>query len=577
MATVDRREYLTATTLDQDFLDRSQDNLENELNLICDIETPDGSINASDRNLYVGSTFYEALATIPVVTRSLGDWLAPEIEFSKANVSVSNVDERFNKYLPSGANFGGWIGKSLTIKLGLRDVSATYSTIFSGQITDIGGLQRDRQKITFSARDKFDRVSVSFPNEALTTDAFPDLESSLVGTIVPVIYGDWTSASTLDALGASVPSYPVNGANAGVLAFTTSVRSIIAAHALISVDTTQVYLKRSDKSWLMNSADVSIVSGSDNKLIDVKQSGNGGVTTLLDEESGNTNPYEFQTGDVFIVRCKGKELGSYDDNIVEQARDILKTYGGLSSGDFDSTWNTFRDKSTPTESAVANFKSRVWIQNPETAIRYALSMLEQVRLEIFVNRDLKFSLNSLHLDNFVASPSYTVENWDVIDGTLSPKLDDKNIWNRAKADFNFDPLINENSRSTPIFKNIEAINQAGKAISKIVVFPNLYIESDVSYNLKEMLKLSSSYPEFIDVTLTSRAMLKDLGDFVKVNLDFAGAKYNNVPMMIRQIGYDPEGVKIPVKLWSMQMTPFSGWDPDYEGITGGSTATITQE
>jgi len=41
MGTSDRRPYLTATVLDQDFLDASQDSLVNQLELIIDIEAPD--------------------------------------------------------------------------------------------------------------------------------------------------------------------------------------------------------------------------------------------------------------------------------------------------------------------------------------------------------------------------------------------------------------------------------------------------------------------------------------------------------------------------------------------------------
>ena len=48
MSSSDRRQYLTSTVLDQDFLDASHDNLENQLELIVDIETPTGFIRASD-------------------------------------------------------------------------------------------------------------------------------------------------------------------------------------------------------------------------------------------------------------------------------------------------------------------------------------------------------------------------------------------------------------------------------------------------------------------------------------------------------------------------------------------------
>jgi len=47
--------------------------------------------------------------------------------------------------------------------------------------------------------------------------------------------------------------------------------------------------------------------------------------------------------------------------------------------------------------------------------------------------------------------------------------------------------------------------------------------------------------------------------------------------MIRSIGYDPAGIKIPVVLWSFQMTSFPGYAPGFSGMTGGYDATIVEE
>jgi hypothetical protein len=567
MGTSDRREYLTGTTLDQAFLDRAQDALENGLEMAVDIETPDGTVYVSDRNKYVDGTFYEALTDIPLVRRSIGEWLSPEIEFSRLTLGVGNVDGRFNKFNPGGASFAGWIGKRVAIRMGLRDVGSTYTTIYSGKVTDIGGFQRDRQRFTLVTRDIMDELNKTFPAQVLTKTAYPDIEDNYVGVVAPVIYGDWTVG--VNAVGASVPCYPVNGASAGVLAGTSSLRLFISEHDNTYLDTASVILKRGDAFYPFDAGDVSIVTG--NRIIDIKQISNGG-TTLVD-----TGLYQYTPGDLFYVKMKGKNLGSYSDNLVWQARDILLTYGGASSGDLDSNWATYRDKSSPASCNIAAFKSRVWIQEQKGAIEYVLSMLEQLRLEPFQDRNLKLKLFALHFDEFEAAPSFTVRNWDIEAGTLNPQMDERNVWNRARADYSFDPLLNENRLQTPIFKNNAAITQVGREIAKKVVFPNLYEEATVSLQLKEMLKLASGYSEFIEVTLTPRALLKDIGDFVLLNVEFGAIVYENVPAIIREIGYDAKGLRIPVKLWSLQMMPFPGYSPGYSGTVGGDTATITEE
>ena len=187
------------------------------------------------------------------------------------------------------------------------------------------------------------------------------------------------------------------------------------------------------------------------------------------------------------------------------------------------------------------------------------------------------NISSLHLDEFEASPSFDLKAWDMERDTLVPKIDERNNFNRAKGTFNFLPNRNEDFQETAVFKNEAAITQANREISKRVVFPNLYEEATVIDQLSEILRIASGYIEHINVTLTWRSMLLDIGDFVKINVDIQGTQFEDVPALIRDIGYDPDGMKIPVKLWSFQMLPFPGHSPGFAGITGGSTATIVQE
>ena len=138
------------------------------------------------------------------------------------------------------------------------------------------------------------------------------------------------------------------------------------------------------------------------------------------------------------------------------------------------------------------------------------------------------------------------------------------------------PDINENSQRTSIFKNIPAATQMTREISREVAFPNFYQSADVVNQLKEILKIASSGYEHIICDLTWRAMLLDIGDFVFLNVQIGSTIFENVPCLIREIGYDPDGIKIPVKLWSTQLLPFGS----YAGVpnaVGGESATITEE
>ena len=574
MASNDRKPFLTATVLDQDFLDTCHDNLVNDLELIVDIQDPQGgTIHVSDRNKYVGGTYYAARLQFPVITRTVGDFLSPQLEFSSITLELNNADGFFNEFLPAGADFDGWIGNTVVVKLGLRDVASTYKTIFSGRITEEGGFQRSIKSITFIARDDFDKLNQSFPKTILT-DAFTDIEASKLNTVVPYIYGDWTV--NVEPLLASIPAIPVNGADPDVngdSSFSTAVQLVISENDNTYFDDTQVYLRRGDNAWLIDSTDIVSISAGKNSFSITQGNTMTAITADAVDEA-----FEYASGDEFLVKVKGKDLGVYDDNIVEQARDILLTFTDAVSGDFASNWNTFRDKASPTVSAINTFKSRIWIQEPADTLTYVLSLFEQVRLEVFLNRDQKLEILSNHLDDFVANPSFQIKNWDVVKDTFTPKLDERNNFNRSKGQFNGLPnRKGELFQETPVFRATAAIAQTGREISKRVLFPNLYDETVVINQVKEILRIAGGYIENVNVELTWRSMLLDIGDFVKLNVNIQGTVFENVPALIRQIGYDPQGIKIPMKLWSFQMLPFPGHSPGFPGITGGSSVSIDEE
>jgi|GEM_PF-2081367 len=604
-----------------------------------------GKLRISDRNIFVGNRFYEARTNFPVISRTIGEWLSPTVEFSSFNLKINNTDGYLNEILPGGKYFSGQVNKEINVKLGLRDVEASYFNIFRGFITPVGGFKRDTKVLHYIARDNFDRLNEDFPNDVFKEADYPKINKNNIGQVKPIIYGDYVNSVETEG---NVPGIIVNGNDPRLekqevactltiaspcvvtqenhyldandkIQFTTSdslptglsvgtdyyvkfidansynislssggsnintsgsqvgqhntqaqdfvnIRNVISATVNLEFNTSDVWLLRSDNFYRINSND--IVNVSNNNYFEVVQ--DSGVTKI------DTDNYLYSSSDVFLVKVKGENLLSFSDNVIEQARDILKTYGGAVSADFDANWNDFAGKVTPTESATSNIKSRVYIGDKKEALEYVLSMLEQVRVELFISKDLKIKLSSLHFDEFVPSPSYVVRNFDVELGSTKVSIDERNVFNRVQGFYDFNPSVGKNTKKTLIAKNQASIDQSNITLSKKVEFPNLYIESDVENQVQEILRISAGFNEFIATNLTSRALLLDVGNFVKVNIRINGTVWENVPMMIREIGYHPD-MKLIVKLWSFQMLPFLGWEPNYEGTTGGYNATITQE
>jgi hypothetical protein len=577
MSGADRRKYLTATTLNQAFLDWSQENLDCRLEVVCEIDLGETKVRVSDRNKYVVDDgtgyFYQARTNIPVISRTLGDWLVPEIQFSTLQIELSNVDGKYNEYLAGGVNYSPWINKPVTVKMGLGELGSTYFPIFQGRITDVGGMKRSVKSITVIARDIFDQLTAEFPGEVISKSAFPYLEDQYEGKYAPVIYGDWTTSLAPDP--AVIPVTPINGANPYVNGTIEDeprqpVELLISTAALPYFDSANVFLKSGDFFYLVPTSEITVI-GTGNNRFTVKQDG---------ELWKDSQPYTYSSGDQFYVRVKGKELGTagaHSSNIIAQARDILETYGGLESTDFDANWDTYRDKATPTQSAISTFKSRIYEDEPKSAIQYALSLLEQVRLEAFISRDQKLKINSLHFEDW-AHQSYTLKNWDIEKDSFKPYLDEKNNFNRARGTYDYHPVRRENSQQTRVYKNTAAITQiGGKAISKQITFPNLYEPAVVANQVKEILRIASSSLEIADLTATWRSCLRDIGDIIKLDISIGSVEYTNVAAMVREIGYDPIGLKLPMKLWVFQMVPFNATSTVYSGTVGGYNATIDEE
>ena len=572
MSTRNRRPYLTATVLDQQLLGYCADNLTGKLDMIANITTPTGLLRVSDKAKFVGNDYYEPRVNFPVIQRTVGDWLAGVLEFSSLDITVNNADGAYNNIMPGGVDYDGFIGADVEIKVGLQEIASTYTRLFRGKVTDVGGFKRDRTSFSFTVRSNLEKVNVTIPQQVFLLDDFPDIEDSFIGLSAPVIYGDWTTELRPEA--PEIPAFPINGNDPlvnvdleDVNAGDTALRLVISSSPIKSLDQTTVTLRRGDDYFVFDSGDIAIVGGTDNTTFDITQK-----NLMIDGSA-----WIYSNGDEFYVKVVGVDLSGFDDNIVEQARDMLTRFTSAIGVDFDTSWNTFRDKVSPAVSAISVIKSRAWIQEGVNCFEYVLSMLEQVRLEVFINRDDKFEITSLHFDEFESDPDFSINNWDIVSDSLTPSVDDRNNFNRAKADYDFNPASGENRLSTPLFRNQDAIDQAdGRVIGKLLSFPNLYIETDVTNQLKEMLKLASGYSELVSVTLTQRAFLKDLGEFAALNIDIGAINYPSIPGVFRQLSYDPKGPSIQALIWSFQLIDFPGYTGP-NGTVGGSTATITQE
>jgi len=596
MGSIDRRPYeQSGRALTQALLDECAGNSTVKLEMICTIESVGSSpVNfyLSDRAKYVyhssidATIFYQPRVTFPQINRTVGDFLSNTLELSSLQVTINNADQYFNAVLPGGDLYNGFINKIMVVEVGIGEDLANYHTIFVGQITRVGGFSRDYKSFQLTAKNRFEILNVSFPDKYLSRDAFAFLDDDLVGVAVPVIFGDWTV--NLARSHPSVPGLVVNGKNPLVNKSVVDINGdpdpnvgsarvqvTISISPLSFLNDSRVHLKRGEVAYIFDSSDIEILAGLDNRFVYITQN-----NLQVDEPPV---PWIYEDGDEFYFEVKGKTFTNpiTIGNPIAQARSLLTQYAGLLSSDFDSSWDTYT-----TRVATKGWLSRCWIQDQQPLFEYIMSMFEQIRLEVYVNNDNKLAITSLWMEDFIPAPSFKLTNFDIIRGTLKPRLEDRNVFNSAKAEYGFDPSITQNRFSTAQYSNETAVTQMGSKIAKLIVFPNLYEESHVLDNLTEILRLIP-YVEYIECSVTPRSLLLELGQNIGLNInvggfnlvDKFGVLYNDmVTGIVRSLGFDPKGMSIPIKVWMLQMVAFPySVKIDVAGKIAGYNIAITKD
>jgi len=141
---------------------------------------------------------------------------------------------------------------------------------------------------------------------------------------LPIIYGDWSVS--VEQGGASVPAIPVNGNDPdvnGETGNTEVVELVISENVNTYFDSTEVYLLRNDTFYNFDSGDVVNLNG-DKNYFELRQSASTPAGITLVEGA----LYSFKRGDKIFCKVKGKAITGDDDNLVLQAKDILKEYKG---------------------------------------------------------------------------------------------------------------------------------------------------------------------------------------------------------------------------------------------------------
>jgi hypothetical protein len=295
---------------------------------------------------------------------------------------------------------------------------------------------------------------------------------------------------------------------------------------------------------------------------------------LIAQDTGNTFiegvKYVYMEDDRITVAVKNVLPNL--DNPVSQCKHLMITYCGYEESDFAATWTTFENlfKAGGSRESL----SRIAIYDPVQASRYCSVLLGQVQLQMYMNSNGELDLFSNDLTDFrLEVDTAKIKQADIVQNSLTVQLRDGTSFNRARASFAYNPIRRENYLYTRYWKNTLSVDAVGKEVTGTTFqFPNLYIRDQVEYHLHQILKLSSSFFEEVEVGLSWRHMLQDLGGFTKQVYVVSQLEFNSTPAIFRSIRHNTD-YSLTCTLWCLQQVPFGEWEGG-AGSVGGDASVI---
>lgn len=524
------------------------------------------TLRFADRPKFVGDDFYEGRAEFPDVKRTIGDPQSPSIQFSQIEVGLANMDGFYNTYLEGGDDYFSPIGARLTVMIGLRDVMGSFQTIFDGFVPEEDGFDVQREKITVRATDRFNELNKPSPLPSINSTDFPSAPQDTLGKIIPLVLGDWEAGfnitddtGTVDiqdgGLTKVVRTASPVGFYGGTIGYYVGGGFFVFSIGTYTPDTIAAcYVKRGDTVFMVN-----FTPTPDNTA------GYWSVEVTSHKVSGGgTATYIYQSGDVAVISVKVPYAVAKYSNVIEIAQELLYTLGGRVSGDLEPTsWAALAAKSTPAQSAFTSIKGRIWVgETSESVLSIVLGLLEEVRVEMFIDSAGLIKVTTLHPEDFVAPASATrIDQTEVDELTAQTKADDKTFFNQAYLNYAFTPITGKTGLATGQLANEQSVRLSGKRVIKVIDCGSLYVDTDAVNQLTEFVRFYSMGIIFLEVGLCWVHLLRDLGEFVAFNYDVGSLSLSESPAIVRDIKVDPDTGAVNVRLLMLTNFPYTGYAP----------------
>lgn len=294
------------------------------------------------------------------------------------------------------------------------------------------------------------------------------------------------------------------------------------------------------------------------------------VTTIAPNFNYPNGIGYFIDGTIFILNKSDLSIYNYNEfvgaseNIGFICRNILQSYAGKTSFDFDLLWNE------TSRGSLNNYKARVYINEKVNAINYIYTLLSGFNASAYI-RMQKYALFQINFLNFKTNGDLIREG-DIKEKSFNPSKEYNQYFNTATADYKYVPFSATNDGSD-IYVSPSGVKLAGREIAKKLEMKAVYRRTDLDKLVPLFVRLASAEPEFVNLTLGFRFLFTQLNVFYNINfvdVEFekkSGRRFNMVPCFVRSYQMNLDNMQIQMKVWSLGTTQFGDYVPG--GVIGG--------
>jgi len=472
-----------------------------EFHYLCEMFLDSTTVYTADEDLsiQVSNTigqFYEGrLPAEGTLHRSLGSFLEPNETVTSLSLHFDDQDGKlrkiFTEYTVANRAVDVWVGEGVS--------KANYSKVFPGVVAHPNGVSWDDVSATLTIIDKRLKARKTLPLNKYTTDEYPDVESRAINLPVPIVYGDFSSAA----------EHPVQ-VRAWCIS-TTANRFKVSDCGLLGIDR---YLKNAIRLSPSNIYNVSLSRGTFQ------------VSTAV-------GAYD-ATNDIMSVNCRG--LYTANLTLIETpmgvAKNIYTAYMGLTGSDLHGTAFHAADVETGTEKVRS-------ILNTEISTETVLGeLLSEAKFDMrFVGG--QYDPKARNLDLATARQDYR-ESDIVISSDRQEKAmfsvvrdPDRISTNKIKARYAYD-TIDAQYLGAYTYQLTSATEEVSAILERPIDFNWYYQDAAVQTQVQREVAMFSTEPTQVDMTVTARALLKNLAD--QINLTYN--VFDGEPFQIRNMELD---------------------------------------